>query len=125
MLGARVLNNAGSGSDVAVIRGIQWCADNGAHAINVSLGAVIYRGESDYTTSVQAYTAAVDYARARGAVVVIAFPDLEAAHAWYASSAYQAILPLRLRNSTGGAVVVDGAPDDYRAADYAAQLLPL
>ncbi len=60
-----------------------------------------------------------------GAVVVIAFPDLEAAHAWYASSAYQAILPLRLRNSTGGAVVVDGAPDDYRAADYAAKLLPL
>lgn len=60
-----------------------------------------------------------------GAVVVIEFPDLAAAHAWYASPGYQAILPLRLRNSTGGAVIVDGAPDGYRAAHYAAKMLAL
>jgi uncharacterized protein (DUF1330 family) len=60
-----------------------------------------------------------------GAVVVIEFPDLAAAHAWYHSPAYQEILPLRLRNSTGGAVIVDGAPEGYRAAHYAAKLLAL
>src|SRR6059058_1970986 len=43
-----------------------------------------------------------------GAVVVIEFPVPEAAHAWYASPAYQAILPLRTRNADGGAVIVDG-----------------
>ena len=32
-------------------------------------------------------------------VVVIEFPDLATAQAWYASPAYQAILPLRLRHS--------------------------
>src|ERR671919_1740009 len=30
-----------------------------------------------------------------GTVVVIEFPDVSAAHAWYDSPAYQAILPLR------------------------------
>lgn len=51
-----------------------------------------------------------------GAVVVLAFPDAERARAWYESPAYQAILPLRTRNSTGGAVIVDGVPEGYRAA---------
>jgi uncharacterized protein (DUF1330 family) len=51
-----------------------------------------------------------------GVVVIIEFPDLAAAQAWYASPGYQAILPLRLRNSDGGAVIVDGTPDGYRAA---------
>ncbi|HEX7043415.1 MAG TPA: DUF1330 domain-containing protein [Burkholderiales bacterium] len=32
-------------------------------------------------------------------VVVIEFPDAAAAKAWYASPAYQAVLPIRLRNS--------------------------
>lgn len=51
-----------------------------------------------------------------GAVVVIAFPDSGRAHAWYSSPAYQAILPLRTRNAVGGAVIVDGVPEGYRAA---------
>ena len=54
-----------------------------------------------------------------GVVVVIAFPDLANAHAWYASPGYQAILPLRTRNAIGGAVIVDGVPDGYRAASFA------
>jgi uncharacterized protein (DUF1330 family) len=54
-----------------------------------------------------------------GAVVVIAFPDVATARAWYDSPAYQAILPLRLRNSTGGAVIVDGTSPGYRAATFA------
>jgi uncharacterized protein (DUF1330 family) len=51
-----------------------------------------------------------------GAVVVIEFPDVESAHAWYDSPAYQAILPLRTRNAEGGAVIVDGVSEGYRAA---------
>jgi uncharacterized protein (DUF1330 family) len=49
-------------------------------------------------------------------VVVIAFPDLTAARAWYDSPGYQAILPLRTRNAEGGAVLVNGVPEGYRAA---------
>jgi uncharacterized protein (DUF1330 family) len=51
-----------------------------------------------------------------GVVVVIEFPDLERAHAWYASPAYQEILPLRTGNAVGGAVIVDGVPAGYRAS---------
>ncbi|SDZ24971.1 Uncharacterized conserved protein, DUF1330 family [Geodermatophilus africanus] len=53
-----------------------------------------------------------------GPVVVIGFPDVGHAQAWYHSPEYQAILPLRLRNSVGGAVIVDGVPDGYRAASF-------
>jgi uncharacterized protein (DUF1330 family) len=51
-----------------------------------------------------------------GPVVVIRFPGVEQARAWYHSPDYQAILPSRLRNSVGGAVIVAGVPDGYRAA---------
>lgn len=57
-----------------------------------------------------------------GDLVVIAFPDREAAHAWYASPAYQAILPLRTRNSHSATIIVEGAPEGYRAADFLAKL---
>lgn len=59
-----------------------------------------------------------------GDLVVIAFPDRESAHAWYASPAYQAILPLRTGHSEGDAFIVDGLPDGYRAADKLAKLMP-
>ncbi len=55
-----------------------------------------------------------------GDLVVIGFPDLDAARAWYDSPAYQEILPLRTRNSAGVALLVDGVPEGYRAADLAA-----
>ncbi len=57
-----------------------------------------------------------------GAVVVIGFPDLDAARAWYDSPAYREILPLRTRNADGVALLVDGVPDGYRAAAFAAAL---
>ena len=56
-----------------------------------------------------------------GALIMIAFPDRERAHAWYASPGYQAILPLRTRNSEGLVILVDGVPDDHRATDVLAQ----
>lgn len=55
-----------------------------------------------------------------GTVVVIGFPDLERARAWYASTEYQEILPLRTRNSDGVAVLLDGVPPGYRAASLVA-----
>ncbi|CAL9596375.1 hypothetical protein SUDANB120_05351 [Streptomyces sp. enrichment culture] len=57
-----------------------------------------------------------------GTVVVIGFPDIERARAWYASDAYQAILPLRTRHMAGEAVLVEGVPADYDAAETAAAL---
>ena len=50
-----------------------------------------------------------------GTVVVIEFADLERARAWYDSPQYQAILPLRTRNTRGEAILVDGVGPDYRA----------
>jgi uncharacterized protein (DUF1330 family) len=55
-----------------------------------------------------------------GFVVVIGFPDVASARAWYDSPAYQAILPLRLSNSEGGAVIVEGVPEGYLASSYLA-----
>jgi uncharacterized protein (DUF1330 family) len=42
--------------------------------------------------------------------VLLEFPSHEAFRAWYASEAYQGILPLRLRSTTGSLVVVNGLP---------------
>lgn len=49
------------------------------------------------------------------AVVIIAFPDMEAARAWYRSDAYQEILPLRTDNAEGDTFIVQGVAADYKA----------
>jgi uncharacterized protein (DUF1330 family) len=54
-------------------------------------------------------------------LIVIAFPDREAARAWYGSPAYQAILPKRTGNSQGNVFLIDGVDEDHRATDI---LLP-
>lgn len=41
-------------------------------------------------------------------LVIIEFPDKQAAQRWYASDEYQRILPIRQQNSTGKLVLVDG-----------------
>lgn len=53
-------------------------------------------------------------------LVVIAFPDLEKARSWYASPAYQKILPLRTARSTADVVIVDGVPEGHAATDILA-----
>jgi len=40
--------------------------------------------------------------------VILAWPDRAAAERWYNSPEYQAILPIRLANSTGVMTIVDG-----------------
>jgi uncharacterized protein (DUF1330 family) len=44
-----------------------------------------------------------------GRIVVIEFESLDAAQAWYHSDDYQAALPIRLRNSRGRMIAVEGA----------------
>ncbi|MFF1378840.1 DUF1330 domain-containing protein [Streptomyces sp. NPDC058308] len=41
---------------------------------------------------------------------VIEFPSTEAARRWYHSPGYQAIAPLRVRNTRGRILVFDGVP---------------
>ncbi|MGW7001784.1 DUF1330 domain-containing protein [Streptomyces sp. NPDC054933] len=55
-----------------------------------------------------------------GALIVIAFPDLGRARAWYASPAYQEILPLRTENSVGDVVLVQGVSPEHHATDVLA-----
>jgi hypothetical protein len=55
-------------------------------------------------------------------VVIIEFPDADAARAWYDSPAYREILPLRTTNIEGDTIIVDGVPANYDAADTAAVL---
>ena len=57
-----------------------------------------------------------------GTVVVIEFPTLGRAQAWYGSPAYQAILPLRTDNIDGSAVIVEGVAPGYDPARTAAAL---
>ncbi|MGZ9933540.1 DUF1330 domain-containing protein [Streptomyces sp. NC-S4] len=57
-----------------------------------------------------------------GTIVMIGFPDIERARAWYASDAYRAILPLRTDHIPGEVILVEGVPADYDAATTAAGL---
>ena len=52
-----------------------------------------------------------------GHLIVIEFPDMEAARAWYHSPAYQAIVRLRTENAKGDTVLVEGVADGHRAVD--------
>jgi len=57
-----------------------------------------------------------------GDLVIIAFPDMERARAWYDSPAYREILPLRTENSRGVTMLVKGVEPSYRASDFLAKL---
>ncbi|CAL9471125.1 hypothetical protein SUDANB176_02843 [Streptomyces sp. enrichment culture] len=48
-----------------------------------------------------------------GSLVVIEFPGMAEARAWYDSEAYQEILPLRTDHIDGEAVLVEGVGPDY------------
>lgn len=56
-----------------------------------------------------------------GDLVIIAFPDLERARAWYDSPSYRDILPLRTENSLSVAMIVKGVESGYRATDFLAK----
>jgi uncharacterized protein (DUF1330 family) len=52
-----------------------------------------------------------------GNLIIIEFPDLDRARAWFDSPDYQAIMALRTDNSVSDLILVGGVPDGYRAAD--------
>ena len=56
-----------------------------------------------------------------GDLIVIEFPDLDRARAWYESPAYQEILPLRAEHSRGNILLVDGTDADHAATDVLAR----
>jgi uncharacterized protein (DUF1330 family) len=48
-----------------------------------------------------------------GHVVMIGFPTLAEAQAWWSSPAYREIAPLRSRHIEGDIIIVEGVPDGY------------
>jgi uncharacterized protein (DUF1330 family) len=57
-------------------------------------------------------------------VVMIAFPDMDHARRWYASEAYQAILPLRTDNSDGITFLIEGVEEGYQGSEMIGKLYP-
>lgn len=57
-------------------------------------------------------------------IVIIGFPDLEAARAWYRSSAYQELVPLRQRHCTATVVLLEGVEADYTSRSTVEKLRP-
>ncbi|SEG65680.1 Uncharacterized conserved protein, DUF1330 family [Actinacidiphila yanglinensis] len=53
-----------------------------------------------------------------GHLVVIEFPDIAAAHGWYDSAAYRAILRYRTDHIDCDVVFTPGVPDGYRASSH-------
>jgi uncharacterized protein (DUF1330 family) len=58
-----------------------------------------------------------------GDLVMLEFPNRQAAIDWYESPAYQAILRLRTDHSESMVTIVDGVSADHRATDKLAELL--
>lgn len=57
-----------------------------------------------------------------GNIVVIGFPGIDEARAWWDSPAYQEIAPLRSRHIKGDIVLVEGVPEDYDPARTARKI---
>lgn len=57
-----------------------------------------------------------------GTIVIITFPDVEQARAWYESAGYQEILHLRTDHIHGSAIIVEGVEPDYDVNHTAATL---
>jgi uncharacterized protein (DUF1330 family) len=49
--------------------------------------------------------------------IVVRFPSMEQASAWWDSPAYREILPLRTRHMVADIVLVGGVPDGYQGKD--------
>jgi len=68
----RVLDDDGAGDDFTVISGILYAADHGADVVNVSLGGYLQRSNPFDLAVADLIQRSIDYATARGALVVAA-----------------------------------------------------
>jgi uncharacterized protein (DUF1330 family) len=50
-------------------------------------------------------------------LIVIEFPDIDRARAWYASPAYQEIVHLRRDSAEGAVILMEGVGEDHAATD--------
>ena len=57
-----------------------------------------------------------------GSVVLMEFPNREAATAWYNSPAYTAIRPLRTNNAISDLILIDQLPEGFTVKGFAAEV---
>ena len=57
-------------------------------------------------------------------IVIIGFPDLGTARAWYRSRAYQELLPLRQRHCEATVVLLEGVEEGYSSLTTVEKLRP-
>jgi uncharacterized protein (DUF1330 family) len=57
-----------------------------------------------------------------GSVVLMEFPDMDTAKAWYWSPEYQAIIELRTRNVISDLILVDQVGPEFTSAGYAREV---
>ena len=57
-----------------------------------------------------------------GSVVLMEFPNREAANAWYHSPEYQAILPLRIKNVISDLILIDQLPEGFTVCAFAQEI---
>jgi uncharacterized protein (DUF1330 family) len=57
-----------------------------------------------------------------GSAIVLSFPDMTAARAWYRSVAYQEILRLRTDHLVGDVILVDGVGPGHTPSQFAQKL---
>ncbi|HEY2067473.1 MAG TPA: S8 family serine peptidase [Gemmatimonadaceae bacterium] len=72
LMAAKVFAETGGTPSLRVAQAITWCADNGAHVINMSLGGITYYPATPATAnpSFKLYADAVKYANDLGVVVI-------------------------------------------------------
>lgn len=106
IMGVKVLDAQGSGSEVAIVNGIRYAADQGAHVINMSLG-----GQFVSTTIRDAMV----YAAGKGVVIVVAAGNdntlINAGANFYAPSGYSKDIPGSI--SVGSVDAVTGARSSF------------
>jgi uncharacterized protein (DUF1330 family) len=57
-----------------------------------------------------------------GSVVLMSFPDMDAAKQWYQSPEYQEILHLRIGNAVSDLILVDAVGSEFTSAAWAQQV---
>lgn len=73
LMAAKVFAATGGTPVARVVNALRWCADNGAHTVNMSIGGIRYYPPTPITNepSYAAYADGVKYATDRGVVVVV------------------------------------------------------